>query len=369
MDKLKITILYDAVEDKAKAEAAAMGDKSPFVFEQIADVLTKQGHQVTMLAAERKVKNLVGLLEKDNSDVIFNVCESLGGESHHEQNVAAMLELMEKRFTGSGALGLTLAQDKALSKKLFAFHGIRYPKFSTMEFGQVEWSDKLKFPLFVKPMNEDASIGIDAGAIVRNVKELMERISYIHTEIRKPALIEEYIDGREIYVGVIGNDKPEALPIVEWDFSKLPKDTPRIATAEAKWDEDSEAFRAPEIFPVDIPDEVYKRIQQAAVNAYKTLKLRDYGRVDIRLRQRVRPAKPAEKPEEQTDETKKNGKTEAPPPAESTVDDWEFYVIEVNPNPFLDKKGELAIAARKQGLKYPQLIERIVESALKRKIS
>lgn len=111
----------------------------------------------------------------------------------------------------------------------------------------------------MKPLNEDASIGIDKKAIVNSVKELMDRMSYIHSEIGSAVLIEEYIDGRKIYVGVIGNERPEALPILEWDFSKLSPSTPRIATSEAKWDVDSEAFKAPEIFPTDIP-EMYIKI-------------------------------------------------------------------------------------------------------------
>src|SRR5262245_65663770 len=124
-------------------------------------------------------------------------------------------------------------------------------------------------------MNIVASIGIDKKAIFRDGKELMDRISFIHTEIKSPVLIEEFIQGREIYVGVLGNDKPEALPIVEWDFSKL-KDGPKIATAEAKWNKESKAYQAPEIFPEDIPEPVYKKIQQTAVDARRALKILDY---------------------------------------------------------------------------------------------
>ena len=336
MDKLRVTVLYDGMEDEEQAEAEAKGEKPPKpVPEQVLQVLGKRGHEVKLLAAGAKVKNLAGQIDKEESDIVFNLCESLGGNSQHEQNVASLLELFGKHFTGAGAIGLALAQDKALTKKLLAFHGIKCPKFSVMDAGHVEWSDDLKMPLFVKPLNEDASIGIDAKAIVRNIKELMERLSYIQTEFNGPALVEEYIEGREIYVGVLGNSKPEALPIIEWDFSKLSKDTPRIASSEAKWDEDSEGYKAPEIFPEDIPEAVYKSIQDAAIVAFKTLKLRDYARVDMRLR--------------------------------TSNKDWEFFVIEVNPNPHLDKKSELAMAAKKHGLSFPDLVEKIIELAMDRR--
>lgn len=338
--KLDITVLYDAVEDKEKAEAEARGEKLPLVYESVSRVLEDRGHRVKLLPADPQIRNLVSKIAEDKSTLIFNLCESLAGVSHHEQNVAALLELMGKRFTGASSVGLALAQDKALSKKLFSFHGIRYPKFSIMNAGQVEWADDLEFPLFVKPLNQDASIGIDRKSIVNNVKQLMERISYLSTQLKAPALIEEYVEGRELYVGVIGNEKPEILPILEWDFSKMPEDEPKIASAEAKWDKKSAGYKAPERFPDDIPGEVVSRIGEAAVNAFQSLKLRDYGRIDMRL---VEP----------------KGKSKDP-------GGWEFFLIEANPNPHLDRKGELSLAARQHGLSFPDLMERIVELAMSR---
>ncbi len=337
---MNITLLYDALEDDHKAEAEASGEKLPLVYESVSQSLDKLGHPVKLLAASARIRDLVSKIASDESDLIFNLCESLAGVSHHEQNVASLLELMGKRFTGAPAFGLALAQDKALSKKLFSFHSVPYPKFSIMNAGQVEWADNLEFPLFVKPLNQDASIGIDANSIVNDVKELMERISYITTEFRTAALVEEYVEGREIYAGVLGNEKPEVLPLLEWDFSKLPSDEPKIASSEAKWDKKSAGYKAPERFPDDIPEGVIERIKEAVVSTYQTLKLRDYARVDLRL---VSP----------------KGKSKSP-------DSWDFYVIEGNPNPHLDPKGELSLAAQKQGLSYPDLIDRIIQSAMQR---
>ena len=349
---MKITILFAATEQDDKIEAEAEGEKVTLVSEQVKEILVSLGHEVQFLAARSDIRQLAGALTKDDSDLIFNLCESLGGVSQHEQHVAALLEVMGKRFTGAPAIGLTLAQDKSLCKKIFYFHGLPYPKFSTIDAGEVEWSDDLNFPLFVKPSNEDASIGIDSKAVVHNVKELMERISYIQTEFKSPALIEEYIEGREIYIGVLGN---EALPILEWDFSKMPDGHPKFASSEAKWDEDSAYNEAPQIFPVDIPEAVYQRIQETAVTTFKVLKLRDYGRVDMRLRK--------------SESAKKITKKGSPPAMDAptvSIEGWEFYIIEANPNPYLDRKAEFAMASRKNGLKYAQLIERIVALAMER---
>jgi D-alanine-D-alanine ligase len=341
---LQITILYDVTEEQDKAEAEAEGEKVTLVCEQVQKVLRDLGHNVKRLAARPNLGDLTTRIANDNADLIFNLCESLGGVSQHEQHVAGLLEIMGKRFTGARSIGLALAQDKVLSKKIFSFHGLPYPKFSTMDAGTVEWADDLRFPLFVKPQNEDSSIGIDSKAVVRNVKELMERISYIQTEFKSPALIEEFIEGREIYIGVLGNDPPEALPILEWDFSKMPPGVPRIASSEAKWDEESAYKDAPEFFPKDIPEAVYTKLQEDAVLAFKSLKLRDYGRVDIRLRQALN----------------KNQRSEA------SIDGMEFFIIEVNPNPYLEPKAEFTMAAKKHGLTYPELIQRILDSAMNR---
>lgn len=340
MDKLSVTLLYDIIEDQ---ESSAY-EEAP-VYKTIEQVLTERGHEVKTLAAGPNIRSLVSRIEKDDSDIFFNLCESLGGIESRAINVASLLELVGKRFTGTGAYGQMLAHDKALAKKIFSFHGLGYPKFSTMDAGQVEWSDELKFPLFVKPSNTDSSTGIDEHSLVRNIKQLMERLSYIHTEIRSPVLIEEYIEGRELFVGVLGNDKPEALPIVEWDFSKVKRGA-KFATFDAKWNTESEGYKAPELFPEDIPEPVYKRIQESAVDACKALRILDYGRVDMRVRNK-KAAKQG------------SGSTEDP-------NDWEIFIIEVNPNPYLERNAEVAMAAAKHQLDYADLVEKILELAMHR---
>jgi D-alanine-D-alanine ligase len=334
--KPTITILYDADEDRVRAEALAKKEKFPaLVSVQIEEVLTKRGYTVKRLAAEPPVKKLVRLLEDDNSDLIFNVCESLGGNGGEERRIAAVLELLDKRFTGSGSLSLTLAGDKSLSKKLFEFHGVRSPEFTIISTTGTEGKPSLdKFPLIVKPIASDASIGINAKSVVKTVEELMERVFAIHQEFHTPALVEEYIDGRELYVGILGNP-PALLPPIEWDLSKLPDHLPRIAGTEAKWENDFKD--AKEFVPQDvIADEaLMMRISEAALGACKALLIRDYARIDMRL-----------------------------------AADGTPYVIEVNPNPWLDGRAEFAMAARrgKPELSFGDLVEKIIELAMTHEI-
>jgi D-alanine-D-alanine ligase len=352
--KPDITVLYDAVEDQVRSEALERGEQpAPLVHDILRDTLSSLGHEVKTIAAGSTALALAAQIQRDTSELIFNVCESFGGINQQEQHVAALLELFGKRFTGSGSLGLALAQDKAMAKKLLSFHGIQTPKFSVIESGEVDHADDFAFPMFVKPSNADASIGIDEHSLVRNFKELMERISFIKTELDAPALIEEYIEGREVYVSVLGGAKPEVLPVLEWDFSRVPDGTPKIASAEAKWDAQSARFRdAPQVFPDDLPPELVAELTRVTLGAYRALKLRDYGRIDLRLRKK-------------TDDLRQtlSGRPRQDTPA---FGGWEIFLIEVNPNPHLAPDSELPVSAARHGLAYPALIERIVENAMGR---
>jgi D-alanine-D-alanine ligase len=337
-EKPTITILYDAQEDKERDAALGRGEKFPaLVSQQIEEVLTKRGYTVKKLAANPPVKKLVRQIEDDNSDLIFNVCESLGGEGAEERRIASVLELLDKRFTGSGSLALTLAGDKSLAKKMFEFHHVLSPEFTIVAPGHTEGEPNLdKFPLIVKPIATDASIGIDSKSVVDNVSELMDRIFRIHEEFHSPALVEQYIDGREIYMSLLGNP-PVVLTPIEWDLSKLPDGMPRIAGTEAKWEEwkNPELKAAKELVPEDIvaDEKVMAKLSEAAVGAWKALQIRDYARMDIRL-----------------------------------TPDGTPYVLEVNPNPWLDKSAEFAMAARKSkpDMSYGDMIEKIIDLAMSR---
>jgi D-alanine-D-alanine ligase len=339
MGKLKIVVLYDRVLVDESEDAAPSTEKSPVVRtldkkeveDEVSDALTKLGHEPVMYELDGTLRSLLGLARLD-CDLVFNLAESFADDDTADFKIAAFLDLLGKKYTGTGANGLMLAQDKAVAKKIFAFHGIHTPVFAKSFRGRLDFSHDLHFPVIVKPAREDGSIGIEFSAVVNSIRELMERMDWLHANFDSPVLIEEYIEGREMYVGVIGNDKPEALPVVELDLSKLPEGTPKIAGAEVKWGKGTKAYRdTKSAIATDLTEETALLLQQTAVAAFQALEVRDYGRVDMRLQP-----------------------------------DGRVQVIEVNPNPWLSSRAEFAMAARKSGRTYTQLIEEIVELATAR---
>ncbi|HKC59530.1 MAG TPA: D-alanine--D-alanine ligase [Myxococcales bacterium] len=342
--KLKIAVLYEPSDNVTPPERERRGKREKGASirgrkherrakldrDEVLEALRSNGHD----AFFHELKDERSLLElaRVEADLVFNLTEAYAGDDSKEAHVAAFLDLLELPYTGAGPRALFLAQDKALAKKVFTFHGIRTPNFVSSYRGKIDHIDDLHFPMIVKPGSEDGSVGIDAGSVVKSVKELMERIALLHERFDSPALIEEFIEGREIYVGVLGSDKPEALPPVELDLSKLPKGMPRIAGKEVKWEKGTQAYDAAlAAVARDLPDEMVSRIQETALATYGALGLRDYGRIDLR----VAPG-------------------------------GEIYVIEANPNPWLAPEAELAMAAAAAGRDYPRLIGEIADRALSR---
>lgn len=345
---LKIPILYDVWEE-TDGEAAPPVEEAPpprrtrkkpvpkrarrpkLDREEIFDALAKLGHEPSYLVVDGRDQSLLALA-RCNADLIFNLTESYAGDDTKDMHLAAYLELLDMPYTGASPHALYLAQDKSLAKKVFQFHEIRTPFFAVSYKGRLDHAHDIEFPLIVKPLSEDGSIGIEAASVVSSVKELMERIDYIHAQFDSPALIEEYIEGREIYAAILGSDKPEPLPLVELDLSKLPEGTPRIASTEVKWEKDTEAYKRTRSQVVeDLDEKTTAKLQETAVAAYQALKLRDYGRIDMRL-------------------TAKG----------------QVYVIEANPNPWLSSGAEFAMAARKSGRTYTDLMRDIVDLAMAR---
>jgi D-alanine-D-alanine ligase len=296
--------------------------------EQVFDALEKLDHEPSYIELDGQNSSLFAL-SKTKVDLLFNLVDSYGGDDSKDFHIPAYLELLDLRYTGSGPEGLVLAQDKSLAKKIVGFHGIKTPAGAVSHRGKLDYSDDIKFPCIVKPVSEDGSIGIDMKSVVDSVKELMERIHHLHEQFDSAVLIEEYIEGREIYGAVLGNDPTEALPLVELDLSKLPADAPRIAGREVKFDRDSEAYKVTKsALAENLDEETTKRLQEAARTAYRALKLRDYGRIDMRLAA--------------------NG---------------EIYVIEANPNPWLLSGAEFAMAARGSERTYTEMVKSIVDAA------
>ena len=303
------------------------------VLGQIEEALRARGDEPVRIAVDNEVEPLVAALRKEQPDLVFNMAESFAGKSSLESNVAALLNLIGLRYTGSSPAGLIVAGDKTLTKKVLTFHGIKTPQFATVYRGAVDWAGNLHFPVIIKPPQEDASLGITSKSVVRDVKGLLETIERMQKDYDQPALVEEFIDGREFYVGVIGNANVEALPVIELDFSGFPADRPKIASWEAKWGDDGEGSGeefagTKSIFPETLAPELLEKMQQAAKDSFNALRLRDYARIDLRV-----------------------------------TGAGEVYVIEVNPNCYLERESEFSRAAAKSGLEYPALIERIIELA------
>jgi D-alanine-D-alanine ligase len=336
-DKLKVTVLYDSWGEEEAAPAADAADtgrkrKEKEDREEIFDALVKLGHEPSYHVLDGRPQSLYGL-GKCGADLIFNLTESYAGDDTKEMNVAAYMDLLGIPYTGAGPHAHFLAQDKATAKKMFAFHGIRTPFFATAYRGNIDHAHDVKFPLIVKPQSEDGSIGIDAEAVVSGVKELMERVEYVQNEFDSPALIEEYIEGREIYAAMLGGyERTEVLPLVELDLSKLPKGTPKIASRDVKFETESRAYKLTKSrIAEDLDESTVQKLSETALAAYRAVKLRDYGRIDMRL-----------------------------------TPEGEVYVIEANPNPWLSSKQEFAMAAKKSGRSYTQLIGEICDLALER---
>src|SRR2546428_6396627 len=299
--------------------------------EEVFDALTKLGHEPSYIELDGRDATLFALA-RTKVDLVFNLAESYAGDDTKDLNIPAFMDLVGVKYTGSGPHGLLLAQDKALAKKIVEFHGLKTPFSAVSHRGRVDYAHDVKIPLIVKPVSEDGSIGINTDSVVHSVKELMDQIHALHEELDVPILIEEYIEGREIYAAILGNRPPEALPLIELDLSRLPADTPRIAGREVKFDRDSEEYRLTKsALAKDVDEETTEKLQEAAKTSYRALKLRDYGRIDMRL-----------------------------------AKDGTIYVIEANPNPWLSSQAEFAMAARGSERTYTEMIKAIVEGAAAR---
>jgi D-alanine-D-alanine ligase len=272
-------------------------------------------------------------LKRPKPDLVFNLVESFGHDIlGGTMGVAGVLDLLELPYTGGGPGEIFIQEDKALAKKLLAFEQIPYPDFATFApSAEFETGGNLRMPLFVKPLRMEASIGIDERSLVHNTQELIERVSYIHKRFGDSALAEEYIEGREFYVGVIGNQQLTAFPPIEMDFSGLEVGDLPIMDGQAKFDQNSSRYQGTRAVIANLEPELKAKLQKVSMSAYRALRVRDYGRIDLRL-----------------------------------TDTGEIFVIEVNANCYLEQHSEYATAAGAHGIQYPDLLNRIANLAMER---
>ncbi|HEY1557442.1 MAG TPA: ATP-grasp domain-containing protein [Kofleriaceae bacterium] len=353
MQRARVLILWNQVDEDVVDLWRRDGRRTPdwdptkivepwdTVAEEIALIersVAEGGHDVLVYNIEDNFEKLLGVIEKERPDAILNLVEFFHDDLEHEMHVAALYELVDVAYTGNRPLSLALCQKKPHAKALLAGAGLPVPRGIVVETGKAPESLALRYPMIVKPAFDDASGGIDAGSVVHDRAALDARVQMVVGDHKMPALIEEYIDGREIHCAILGNDPPEPLPLYEMCFKDGGTDNegralPRIITYRAKWDPYSRDYYSMESkCPVDdLSPELVRRMQDIAVRAFRTLGCRDYARVDMRLSANGEP-----------------------------------YILEVNPNPDLADGCAYAQCVRASGRTYSQAIQQIVTMALQR---
>ncbi|BCA55621.1 D-alanine-D-alanine ligase [Nitrospira sp. KM1] len=294
--------------------------------------LRKLGHDVKPLGVRSDLGVIRAAVEQWNPQIAFNLLEEFDGMAVFDQHVVSYLELLHVPYTGCNPRGLMLARDKALSKQLFSFHRIPFPDFMVVLQGRTVRRPKcLSFPLIVKSVTEEASLGISQASIVQDDEKLQERVSFIHQSVGTDALIERYVEGREFYVGVIGNAHLQVLPVWELNMDNLPDDANRIATQRVKWSrtyQDKYGIRSTEA--KHLPDGKTEQIQHLAKRVYRALGLSGYARIDLRMDCSGR-----------------------------------LYILEANPNPQIAQDEDFADSAEKAGYPYPELLQELLHVGLR----
>lgn len=344
-NKLKVAIFYNDPDDDEIPEIvseSSLGFETYFdidkptaieEFKEIVTILNKKGYRAYSLNIESNIHRLITNIEKEKPDVIFNFVEEFYDDPRLEMNVCALYELFKIPYTGAPPFALASCQNKVHTKRILNAFDIKTPKFKLIRQIKTKYSHTLKFPIIVKPPYEDASSGIENESIVRTHAELAERIAYVINEFHQPALIEEYIEGRELNVSVFGDKELTVLPISEIDFTEVPDHLEKIVSYGAKWDPTDEAYhKTIPICPAPLPKRVQQKVEKTALASFRAMGVRDYARVDMRLAK------------------------------DNTV-----YVLEVNPNPDISEGVAFMRSAETAGYTYPEMLTKIVELALARR--
>jgi D-alanine-D-alanine ligase len=332
---MKILVLFDLARapspDETFSARTLRREEGKPTEADVLECLRRLDHEVETLAVFDNVLAVVEKVSAWKPDVVFNLTESFHAKRAHEPNVPALLELLRVRYTGAGPEALMLCKDKSLAKKLLAFHRVRVARFLVSDKNRPRRKlGRFIFPAFVKPVGEESSDGISQASFARDEAEAIERVRFLHDKFGGDVLIEEYIEGRELYLSVLGNRRPIVFPARELHFGQVPDDAPKFATSKAKWDD---AYRkrwgienGP---PSPFPEGLDAKLAEIARRVYRVLRIRGLGRIDVRLT-----------------------------PANEVV------VIEANPNPSLAREDDFAQSAAAAGLGYDALIQKILDAAL-----
>lgn len=298
----------------------------------VTETLEYIGHEVLKLGVGSNLGDIRRAIRDFKPQIVFNLLEDFHDVAIYDQNVVSYLELLRVSYTGSNPRGLLLSRDKALSKELLSYHRIRIPEFAVFRMGKkVRRPKRLSYPLIVKSLTHDGSVGIAQASVVEDDEKLQERVTFIHERVGTDAIAERYVDGRELYVGMLGNQRLRVFPIWEMFFSKLPHDVHPIATDRVKWSstyQKKHGIRTGEA--EDLPTSLQEKIRHICKRAYRILGLSGYARLDLRLDESGR-----------------------------------VFIIEANANPQLAYGEDFAESAERAGLSYEQLLQRIINLGLR----
>ncbi len=328
----RIGIVFNAFEPRPTGTGERLSEESVAeMAQQACDAVTSLGYKPSLIPLQRSLLNFLNRVKDEGHEVLINLCEGYYGRPQWESNVAGIFELMGIAFTGNGSKTLAICQDKHKAKAV-----LRASNLPTAPAQLVLAADQpleLKFPVIVKPNNEDASLGISPDSVVHDEEGFRRQVQRVLENYRQPALAEPYIEGREFNVSVMENADVVPLPVSEIDFSAMPKGAPKICSYEAKWFEDHPLYqKTPPVCPAPIDDELRGKLQAAAVDAFRTMGCRDYARVDFRMDAKGR-----------------------------------IFILEVNPNPDISLNAGYARALKAGGIEYAAFWDTMVRNAIKRK--
>ncbi len=306
-------------------------EKQPWRTEyDVISTLKSMGHEVVPVGLRSDLEVIAKAREEHKPQIAFNLLEDFEGRALYDQHVVSYLELIKQPYTGCNPRGLTLAHDKALTKKILSYHRIPVPGFAVFPMGQkVVRPRRLKFPLFVKSVVEEGSVGIAQASVVPDDQKLAERVEFIHRQTNSHAIAEQYIEGREIYVGVIGNRKLQTYTPWELMITNLPEGSLNIATGRLKWNADYQKKVGLVTQPADLSPELQRKILLLSKRIYRHLCLSGYARLDYRV-----------------------------------TNDGECYLLEANPNPQIAKNEDFSDSAAHCGIPYAQLLHKIITLGL-----
>jgi len=322
-----LTLVHKGLEPPDEAPDQLTASTASWRMEyDVVRTLKVLGHEVRVIGVHDDLTPIRATMDDFKPTITFNLMEAFDDVVVFDQNVVSYLELLKVPYTGCNPRGLTLSRDKGLAKKLMAYHRIPVPDFLVVPLGnKVKLPKRLQFPLIVKSLTYESSTGISQASVVENEEQLIKRVQFIHDTIMTPAIVEQFIDGRELYVGVLGNDRLQTFPVWEMSFSKMPENNWKIATERVKWSVKYQKKHGIDTAVATLPDDVSARVQHLAKRVYRALDLSGYARIDLRMKA-----------------------------------DGELSVIEANPNPQLAHGEDFAESAQRAGVTYAKLIERII---------